>query len=137
MSTIAYSVSDTATLTGRMLKHNIRSIDTVMTWMPSFFSSLCALCTEGISPMQVLHQEAQKRITVTLLRRSASLPLLPLSPGSLNAGTGTGEGSCCSGSAGAVSGAAANSTLAQRIAVNLALRRMKSPLSGCVRVHAD
>jgi ABC-2 type transport system permease protein len=31
MSTIAYSVSDTATLTGRMLKHNIRSIDTVMT----------------------------------------------------------------------------------------------------------
>lgn len=31
MSAIAYSVSDTATLTGRMLKHNVRSIDTVMT----------------------------------------------------------------------------------------------------------
>lgn len=31
MSAIAYSVSDTAALTGRMLRHNIRSIDTVMT----------------------------------------------------------------------------------------------------------
>ena len=31
MSAMTYAVSDTATLTGRMLKHNIRSIDTVMT----------------------------------------------------------------------------------------------------------
>lgn len=31
MSAMTYAVSDTATLTGRMLKHNIRSIDTIMT----------------------------------------------------------------------------------------------------------
>jgi ABC-2 type transport system permease protein len=31
MSTLTYAVSDTATLTGRMLKHNIRSLDTIMT----------------------------------------------------------------------------------------------------------
>ncbi len=31
MSTMTYAVSDTATLTSRMLKHNIRSIDTIMT----------------------------------------------------------------------------------------------------------
>jgi len=31
MSAMTYAVSDTATLTGRMLKHNVRSIDTIMT----------------------------------------------------------------------------------------------------------
>ena len=31
MSAMTYAVSDTATLTGRMLKHNIRSIDRIMT----------------------------------------------------------------------------------------------------------
>ena len=31
MSTLTYPVSDTAALTGRMLKHNVRSLDTIMT----------------------------------------------------------------------------------------------------------
>ena len=87
--------------------------------------------------MQVLHQEAQKRITVTLLRRSASLLLLPFSPGILNVGIGVGGLTGCKLLADAVNVVTDNIRLENSIAVSRAVGRMEPPLGGCLKASRD
>jgi hypothetical protein len=68
----------------------VPSIEIASTVTPLSLSASCALCTEGISPRQIGHHEAQKRISSTRPWSDAESSFDPAVVGSTNAGIAVG-----------------------------------------------